>query len=59
MIALVEIERIWKETAMTYFKLLSRHSLGGTEVNHENRILSLPLTFGLGIPQIQVTSVID
>jgi hypothetical protein len=59
MIVFVELERVWKEMVMTYLKVLSQHLPGGTEENHENRILSLPLTFGLGIPQIQATSIIS
>jgi hypothetical protein len=31
-----ELARMWKETAMAYFKLSSRLSAGGTEENHKN-----------------------
>jgi hypothetical protein len=31
-----ELERIWKEAVMVYFKLLSWHLRGGTEENNEN-----------------------
>jgi hypothetical protein len=30
-----KLERIWKEAAVPTFKLLSRRSPGGTEVEHE------------------------
>jgi hypothetical protein len=30
-----ELERMWKEAVMAYFKVLSRHFPGGTEENHE------------------------
>jgi hypothetical protein len=59
MIAFVELERVWKETVVTYFKLLSQNSLGQIDENHENRILSLRPTFGLGFPEMQVASFID
>jgi hypothetical protein len=53
MITFVELERVWKEMKMAYFKVLSWNLPGWTEGTHENRIISLLLTFGLGIPQIQ------
>jgi hypothetical protein len=28
-----ELERMWKEAVVAYFKVLSRHSPGGTEEN--------------------------
>jgi hypothetical protein len=28
-----ELERMWKEAVMAYFKVLSRNSPGGTELN--------------------------
>jgi hypothetical protein len=31
-----EFERMWKEAVTDYFKVLSRHSSGGTEENQEN-----------------------
>jgi hypothetical protein len=31
-----ELEKIWKEAVMTYFKVESRHSPGGTKDNAEN-----------------------
>jgi hypothetical protein len=31
-----ELERMWKEAVMTYFKVLSQKMPGGTEGNHEN-----------------------
>jgi hypothetical protein len=31
-----ELERIWKIALVVYFKVISRHSPGGTEDNHEN-----------------------
>jgi hypothetical protein len=30
-----ELERMWKETVVAQFKVLSRHLPGGTEGNHE------------------------
>jgi hypothetical protein len=30
-----ELERIWKEAIVVYFKVSSRRSLGGSEENHE------------------------
>jgi hypothetical protein len=30
-----ELEKIWKEAVMAYFKVLSWHSPGGTEENHD------------------------
>jgi hypothetical protein len=29
-----ELERVWKEAIVTYFKILPRHLTGGTEENH-------------------------
>jgi hypothetical protein len=40
-----EVEGMWKETVMTYYKVLSRHSPERTEGNHVNLSelsLSLP-----------------
>jgi hypothetical protein len=31
-----ELERLWKEASVVFLKVLSRHSPGVTEVNHEN-----------------------
>jgi hypothetical protein len=45
MITFVELEKVWKQKAVTYFKVLSHHWPEETEENHENRILILPLTF--------------
>jgi hypothetical protein len=33
-----ELERIWKEAVMVFFKAVSRHSSGGTEEMHENAV---------------------
>jgi hypothetical protein len=30
-----QLERMWKKAVVAYFKVLSRHSPGGTEENHE------------------------
>jgi hypothetical protein len=40
-----ELERIWKEAAVAYFKVLFRQMPGGIEENHEHivRIVSLRL----------------
>jgi hypothetical protein len=31
-----ELERMWKEVVVPYFKVLSRQSPGGSKKNHEN-----------------------
>jgi len=31
-----ELEGMWKETIVAYFKVLSRHLPGGTEESHKN-----------------------
>jgi hypothetical protein len=36
MLANDELERIWKEVVVTYFKVIFRHLPGETEGNHEN-----------------------
>jgi hypothetical protein len=33
-----ELERIWKETIVSEFTVLSRHFTGGTEENHEKPV---------------------
>jgi hypothetical protein len=38
-----ELERVWKETVMAYFMVLSRHLLGEAEESHENRQLEQPV----------------
>jgi hypothetical protein len=30
-----ELERMWKEAVVAYFKVLLQHSIGGTEENHD------------------------
>jgi hypothetical protein len=34
-IANIELERVWKDTVMTYFKILFQHLCGGAEENQE------------------------
>jgi hypothetical protein len=43
-----ELERIWKDTAVAYFKVLSQHLHGGTGVNlsRGNRYSDLDLNSG-------------
>jgi hypothetical protein len=36
-----ELQRIWKEDVVAYFKVLSQHSHGGTEENHELSLVSV------------------
>jgi hypothetical protein len=51
MISEYELERIWKEAAMTYFKVLSWHLSGGTEENDDKPQSGWPvlgLRFELG-----------
>jgi hypothetical protein len=38
-----ELERMWKEVAVAYFKVLSYHLLGGTEENVNQNSQSLAM----------------
>jgi hypothetical protein len=40
MIVTYELKRIWKEAAVTYFKILSQNLLGGTEEKYEGGLSS-------------------
>jgi hypothetical protein len=49
-----ELERICKEADVAYFKVISRHLSGRTEVNHEN--LSPGRYLNLGPPEFEARS---
>jgi hypothetical protein len=40
-----ELERMWKEAAMAYLKILTRHLPGLTEELHENYQSELPVSW--------------
>jgi hypothetical protein len=55
-----KLERMWKEVLVDCFKVISRHSPGGTEKNHENPRSSWPVsgpTFEPGTSRIRSRSV--
>jgi hypothetical protein len=38
-----ELDKMWKEAVMIYFKVLSQHLLGGTEENNENLLFLIEI----------------